>query len=421
MRTVLEIALNDLRIFFSVRGNLIGLVVLPVVLTLAVGWSNSGGGGDAPQLLVDIVDQDQSASSADLLAQVRAVNETLVLCPLDNNEDDRCQLGGEALTETLALERAREETTSGLLIIPAGYADALATAQPLQLTYYSTDDPALPGPVRQAVESALQRVNSAIVSARVGAGFLALVTPLLTLDAPATPAASLEQAIYTRAQTRLTTQPAAVQYVTTKGDAPAISGIQSGFGQSVPGMGSLYVIFTVLGGTMSLLRERRQWTLQRLAALPLTRAQLLGGKILAYFVLGMIQYVIVFAAGVAVGLDLGDAPIAMLAVMAAFALCMTALALALATRVTSEGQANGLRNLIGLTLAPLGGAWWPLEIVPGFMQRIGHLSPVAWAMDGFHELLFNQGTLVDVLPEIGILLAIALVLFGIGIRGFRVQ
>jgi len=93
----------------------------------------------------------------------------------------------------------------------------------------------------------------------------------------------------------------------------------------------------------------------------------------------------------------------------------------LATRVTSEGQANGLRNLIGLTLAPLGGAWWPLEIVPDFMQRIGHLSPVAWAMDGFQDLIFNQGTLMDVLPEIGVLLAIALLLFGIGIRGFRVQ
>ena len=421
MRTALEIALNDLRIFFSVRGNLIGLVVLPVVLTLAVGWANSGSGSDTPQLLVDIVDQDQSASAAALLAQVRAVNDTLVLCPMDNNDDDRCQLAGEPLTEAAALDRARAETTSGLLIIPAGYADALATAHPLQITYYSTDDPALPGPVRQAVESALQRVNSAIVSARVGAGFLSILTPLLALDATTPPATSVEQAIYTRAQTRLTTQPPAVHYVTTKGDAPTISGIQSGFGQSVPGMGSLYVIFTVLGGTMTLLRERRQWTLQRLASLPLSRAQLLGGKILAYFTLGMIQYVIVFAAGMAVGLDLGDAPIAMLLIMAAFALCMTALALALATRVTSEGQANSLRNLIGLTLAPLGGAWWPLEIVPGFMQRVGHFSPVAWAMDGFHELLFNQGTLVDVLPEIGVLLAIALVFFGIGIRGFRVQ
>ncbi|MEZ4727152.1 MAG: ABC transporter permease [Caldilineaceae bacterium] len=294
-------------------------------------------------------------------------------------------------------------------------------AQPLQLTYYSTDDPDFPGPVRQAVESVLQRVNSAVVSSRVGVSFLSILAPLLSLDGLPATEATLVQALYQRSETLLTEGPPAVRYVTTQADTPEISGIQSGFGQSVPGMGTLYVIFTVLGGTVALLRERRQWTLQRLAALPVTKAQILGGKILAYFTLGMIQYVIVFAAGLAVGLNLGNAPVAMLAVMAAFALCMTALALLLATRITSEGQANGLRNLIGLTLAPLGGAWWPLEIVPSFMQRIGHLSPVAWAMDGFHELIFNQGTFVDVLPEVGILLAIALGLFGLGIWGFRVQ
>jgi len=421
MQTVLHIAVNDLRIFFSARGNLIGLVVLPIALTLAVGWANSGGGGGPTRLLVDVVDLDQSARSAELLTELRAVNDTLLLCPMDNDADDICQLEGTTLTQALALERAQNERTSGLLIIPGGYAVALEEAQPLQLPYYSTDDPDFPGPVRQAVESVLQRVNSAVVTSRVGVSFLSILAPLLSLDGLPATEATLEQAVYQRAETLLTEQPPAVHYVTTMADTPEISGIQSGFGQSVPGMGTLYVIFTVLGGTTALLRDRRQWTLQRLAALPVTKAQILGGKILTYFILGMIQYVIVFAAGLAVGLDLGDAPVAMLAVMAAFALCMTALALVLATRVTSEGQANGLRNLIGLTLAPLGGAWWPLEIVPSSMQRIGHLSPVAWAMDGFHELIFNQGGFIDILPEVGVLLAIALALFGIGIWGFRVQ
>lgn len=421
MQTVLHIAVNDLRIFFSARGNLIGLVVLPIALTLAVGWANSGGGGGPTRLLVDVVDLDQSARSAELLTELRAANDTLLLCPMDNDADDICQLEGTTLTQALALERAQNERTSGLLIIPGGYAVALEEAQPLQLPYYSTDDPDFPGPVRQAVESVLQRVNSAVVSSRVGVSFLSILAPLLSLDGLPATEATLEQAVYQRAETLLTERPPAVHYVTTMADTPEISGIQSGFGQSVPGMGTLYVIFTVLGGTTALLRDRRQWTLQRLAALPVTKAQILGGKILTYFTLGMIQYVIVFAAGLAVGLDLGDAPVAMLAVMAAFALCMTALALVLATRVTSEGQANGLRNLIGLTLAPLGGAWWPLEIVPSSMQRIGHLSPVAWAMDGFHELIFNQGGFIDILPEVGVLLAIALALFGIGIWGFRVQ
>ncbi len=419
MQTIFIIALNDLRIFFRARGNLIGLIVLPLAITVAVGWANSGRSGPSV-LRVDIIDLDQSAPSAALLTGLRAVNPALRLCPMDNDADDLCRLDGAPLTEALALERVRNEWVNGLLIIPSSYGAALAQAQPIQLPYYATDDPSLPGPVRQAVESVLQQVNGATVAARVGANFLGILTPLLALDT--TPGDhAVEQAIYQRAETILTTRPPVVRYETTKADTAEISGIQNGFGQSIPGMGTLYVIFTVLAGTSNLLRERQQWTLQRLAALPLTKAQILGGKILGYFTLGMIQYGVVFAVGLVIGLDFGNDRLAMVLVMAAFALCMTALALALATRVTSEGQANGLRNLIALTLAPLGGAWWPLEIVPDFMQRIGHLSPVAWAMDGFHELIFSQGTLVDVLPEVGILLAIALVLFGIGIRGFRVQ
>jgi ABC-2 type transport system permease protein len=420
MQTIFTIALNDLTIFFRARGNLIGLIVLPLAITVAVGWANSGRSGPSV-LRVDIIDLDQSAQATALLTQLRAINPALRLCPMDNNADDLCRLDGAPLTEPLALERVRNEWVDGLLIIPNGYGAAIAQSQPMQLPYYSTDDPALPGPVRQAVESVLQQVNGATVAARVGASFLGILAPLLTLDAVTPGDQAVEQAIYQRAEHILTTRPPAVRYETTKADTPQMSGIQNGFGQSIPGMGTLYVIFTVLAGTSNLLRERQQWTLQRLAALPLTKAQILGGKILGYFTLGMIQYGVVFAVGLVIGLDFGNDLLAMVLVMAAFALCMTALALLLATLVTSEGQANGLRNLLALTLAPLGGAWWPLEIVPEFMQQIGHLSPVAWAMDGFHDLIFNQGTLVDVMPEIGVLLAIALVLFGIGVRRFRVQ
>ena len=54
--------------------------------------------------------------------------------------------------------------------------------------------------------------------------------------------------------------------------------------------------------------------------------------------------------------------------------------------------ANALAVLLSLTLAPLGGAWWPLEIVPAWMQAIGHVSPVAWAMDAYRSLTFYGGS-----------------------------
>jgi ABC-2 type transport system permease protein len=206
--------------------------------------------------------------------------------------------------------------------------------------------------------------------------------------------------------------------VLSRGEA-ADENIDEGFGQSVPGMGSMYVMFTVLGGIAVLMRERRQWTLQRLVALPLSRAQILGGKVLTYFTLGMIQYLIVFGVGLIVGLDFGDRPLVLLPVMIAFVLCITGLAFAIAPHITNESQASGISLLLSLSLAPLGGAWWPLDIVPDFMRTVAYLSPISWAMTAFHDVMWYNRGLVDVLPEIGVLLSAAAVLFAIGVSRFR--
>ena len=76
---------------------------------------------------------------------------------------------------------------------------------------------------------------------------------------------------------------------------------------------------------------------------------------------------------------------------------------------------------MGLTLAPLGGAWWPLEIVPDFMQKVGYISPIAWTMDGFTELLYNNGTLVDILPMTGVLIGMAALFTTFEVWRFRYE
>ncbi len=421
MQKILTIAQTDLRIFLSQRGNLLGIFVLPVIFTLVLGYS-FGGGGDGPtRPLVDLLDLDQSALSTQFITALRTADQSLILCPFDNDAADRCQLAGATLDQELGIERARQEGTSGFLVIPAGYADGVTQGNPTQLDYYSTDDPSFPSAVAQAVQSVLTRVNSAVVAAQVGGRFVTSLDALFALNVnPAQ--TTTEQAIYNAAERKLAQRPPAVRYVTSAGDEEStISGIQSGFGQSVPGMGSMYVMFTVLGGTAVLLRERRQWTLQRLAVMPLTRAQLLGGKILAYFTLGMIQYFVIFAVGAAVGLQFGHDPLGLLVIMIAFVLCITALAFALASYMQTEQQAAGTARLLALTLAPLGGAWWPIQIVPGFMQAIAKLSPISWAMQGFHELIFYGGSLVTVLPEAGVLLGAAACLFLLAVRNFQVE
>ena len=421
MKSILTIALNDLRIFFAERGNLIGLVVMPILFTVVLGWAfGDSGSREAVRLRVDLIDQEQTPQSAHFVAELHRTNETLVLCPADNDADDFCRLDGEPLTLERAIERARDEETEALIVIPAGYGAALANFSKVRLDFYATGDPALPNPVRQSIEAVVQQVNSAALTANVLDVMLQDVAERTGFDAPTqTLRDQFVADLYTDVETRLSTRPNPVSFTTSAGDEGEAAGVDQGFGQSTAGMGAMYVMFTVLGGMAVLQRERTQWTLQRLNSLPVLPGQILAGKMLTYFCLGMLQFLIVFTVGLLVGLDYGRNLPALLAVMAAFALCCTALAFAIAPRLTSEAQASGVSTLLALSLAPLGGAWWPLEIVPPLMRQIGHLSPVAWAMDAFHDLLFFGGNLADVLPEIGVLLAITGLLFAIGVRSFR--
>ncbi|MFN8444125.1 MAG: ABC transporter permease [Caldilineaceae bacterium] len=419
IRTILTITLNDLRVFFASRGNLIGLILLPVTLSFILGWAFSDN-SDPERQRIDLLDLDQSELSNALVDELHQANETLLLCPVDNTPDDACGLEGATLTKAEGQDRVRHSNSQALIVIPQGYAKALAAMQPVQIDFYSTANPSFPSPVQRTLEAVLQRANSAALAAGVADAMLEAAAPREKAHffSPQT-RDQFSQAVFSNTTSTLSEEPPVIRYIPTKAETDQRQA--NGFNQSVPGMGAMYTMFTVLGGMITLFRERRQWTLQRLVVLPISKAQLLAGKICTYFVLGMIQYLLVFGVGYFMGVDFGQNPLALLSLLAAFVLCVTALAFAIAPHISSEGQANGLTNLLGLSLAPLGGAWWPLEIVPSFMRTLGHLSPVAWVMDGLHQLIFNNAGFSTVLPEISVLVGAAVVLFAIAVRTFKYE
>jgi ABC-2 type transport system permease protein len=47
------------------------------------------------------------------------------------------------------------------------------------------------------------------------------------------------------------------------------------------------------------------------------------------------------------------------------------------------------------------------------MQKIAHVTPHAWALDGFAELVRHNGSVVDILPQLGILTLYATLLLAL--------
>ena len=424
MRTIWTIARNDLRQILNERGIWINLVVIPLVLAYVIGLANGSAGAgssDAPRaatVVIDVVDHDNSAASMALIAAIQATNPNYLLCPLQNSDDDACELGDAPLDAALIETRLREQTSVAYIEIPQGYGETIAAGEQARIIYRSNENSIAPSFVLQGLQAAIQRTGALEIASQVGST-AALETPGLRLDGATETA--LVDAIRQRASDLLNAQPPLVNVV-----IPADSGASArqgggGFSQSVPGTATMYVMFAIFPAAVALLTERKQWTLQRLVTMPVTRAQILGGKLLARFIIGMIQYGIVFTFGYLLGVRYGNDPIALLLTMAAFVLCITALTLALTTLLRNESQANAITLLLAITLAPLGGAWWSLEIVPSWMRSLGHISPVAWAMDSYTELIFFDGRLMDVLPYIGVLLAMMAVFFAFGVARFKYE
>ncbi|MCA0457614.1 MAG: ABC transporter permease [Chloroflexi bacterium] len=420
MNTILTIARNDLRVFFREKGQLIGLMVIPVLFTLGVGFANSSGSGPNT-VRVDVVDNDNTAYSQQFLADVREANSAIRLCPMDNDEADFCQLDeNPTLDEARSLQRVSNNDTLALISIPAGFEAAVQSGEAATVTYQSNDNVTAPGYILRAVQAAAGKMGAAQVASRVGSYIVENTTGITFADEA--DKQTFRQQLYDSAAATVSTNPVTVAYSESQQPEGAdASSTQVGFGQSIPGMGSMFVMFTVFGSLYVLIREKVNWTIQRLVMMPVTRGQILAGKILMWFLVGMLQYGVVFLIGLLVGVNFGHDLVALLLTMIIYTLSITAFSFAISTLLKTEAQANSISLLLSLMLASLGGAWWSLDVVPEFMRIIGHLSPVAWAMDSYKSLLFENGNLLTVLPNLAVLVVFTAACFGFAVWRFRYE
>ena len=413
MRTTLDIAINDLRVLFKNRSIWINLLIMPLVIGYVIGVvSNGGGGFSDAHLIVDVIDADQGALTQEFLSGLRTANSNLVLCPQDNDSGDICQLHAATLDETLAEQRLRDQTSLALIEIPADFSANINAGQNVSMVYRSNESASAPSYILQAVQAETQRLGGALIAARVGSDVAAKA---FNLTDPA-----LSETIRANASAIWAQNPVTVDTVISQQAEPTSATQAAGFQQSLPGIGSMYAMLMILAGTSVFVTERKEGTLQRLATMPISRAQILGGKLLSRFSTGVIEFALMFGFGILVlHVPFGNDPLAIILLVASFSLAITSLMLVMASLLHNQSQASGISLFLTLTLAPLGGAWWPLDVVPDWMRTVGHISPVAWAMDGFNSVVFNGGSLGTVLVPVLVLLGMTAVFFIIGIARFR--
>jgi ABC-2 type transport system permease protein len=150
------------------------------------------------------------------------------------------------------------------------------------------------------------------------------------------------------------------------------------------------------------------------------RESILGGIFTGMSLKGLVQILIFWVVGLlAFGLELGNAPAAVIILSVLMVIVSAAFAIMLATLVKTQRSAGSIAVLASLVLAPLGGCWWPLFILPEWMQALAKLTPHGWAMSGFNKLMLFGANFGDVIPEMLVLLGFAALFSVIAVWRFR--
>lgn len=187
--------------------------------------------------------------------------------------------------------------------------------------------------------------------------------------------------------------------------------------QNVPAWMLFAMFFIAIPLSTTLINERRQGTLDRLQTMEFPRYLMLLGKIIPYLGINLLQVVIMLLIGVylvpALGgdsLQLGNSYPALALMALCASLAAVSYALLVAEVANTVEQATIFSGICNIIMAAIGGVMVPRFIMPPLMQDLSNISPMAWGLDGFFDILLRNGTIRDVLPETLALLAFAAVM-----------
>lgn len=408
MRKIWDIAWLYLYTTYKDRSSLIYGFAMPLIFTAVIGFGIAGFGDGEPQTSwrLDLVDNDRSAVSQSLATRL-AADPALDVQPADAESAATALAAGD---------------TSAVLTLPAGLAEQLLAGEQIELDFsINVDEPVAAQLVEQAVLAALNEASSSATIAETSqrvAGELGL----FSLEGAPERSAYSAEARNAAEAAWAAGAPVTVRASQVTGREDTSQLVPVGFQQTSPGVGVMFTMFFITYGGASLLLEREQGTLRRLLVTPTPKWMVLAGKILGVFLAGLVQFGILVLFGQLVfGVDWGAQPAALALMAVAFVFCITSFSILLAALVRTYAQLDALTMLIILPLSALGGAMWPIEIVPAWMQRLALFLPTGWAMRGFHDIVTRGLGFADILQEAGMLFAFGLVFLAVGVWRFKYE
>ena len=372
MSGALVIARHELLRLLRDRVLLVFGVGLPALIMLLVG-STFGGAGT---IEIGVLDRDGSPASRAVVERLEAIDGVDV------------QIYEQ---ETTLRRDVRTTARQAGLVVPKGYGEDVADGRGrIDLVI---------DPTSAAVATAVATINGAVAREAVVAGAVELVGDDDAVD-------------YAAAAVR------PIEVVATGESSDGPVGLGS-FSYTAPANLVLFVFTNTFVVSSILANDRKKGLTRRMLAAPVTVGTVALGIGAAKVAFALVQSAVLLGVGtVLFGVEWGD-PIGAALVILLFSVVAAAIGLLVGAKVGDADQAQSIGIPISVAAGMLGGCMWPLDIVPSAMRIVGHVVPHAWAMDAWRALIFDGEGVAGILPQLGVLAAMALVFGGLAARGLR--
>jgi linearmycin/streptolysin S transport system permease protein len=413
---------KDLAVIMKDRGSIIWVFVLPVVfLIIFAGLAGSAAGNTSGDETEDtrspltVVNYDSGGVMAE-----RFIND------LNRSDSFRVVESDEKSAE----QNLNVLKISRYVVIPEGFSDDLAAGKPVNIVVITH-----PSANIQITQTLLQIVNGIAKDTSLELQLLDGIRRMGEMQA-GNPEA--EQAFQTDKvlaqvksqfnQSRITPLISVDQQEPDTEEGTKFS-LDLG-STAVPGMAVLFVFLSASSVARSIYEERKIGSMRRLLSAPLTRTELMLGKLLPIWLVTMVQIVVIFAVGALVlplfgmgTLGIGENPLAWAIASMFIALCSTSLGIFIAAIAKSEGQISGLSNALLWVAGFLGGALIPTFLIKQMptLYVLSRLVPQSYATQAYYDVIARGANVVEILPSIGALLVFTAVFMFIGIRRFRFE
>ncbi len=417
---VYAMTIKELKTLLKDRGGMVVLFLMPIMFILVMSVALKGafepGGGSSPVRLL-VVNQDEGNLAARAVADLESLKGMEVVQEVD----------GRVLTREDAERLIAKGDYQVALVFPPEFTESVersATGEGAEPTeVFLIADPAsgtrFLAPVRGTVVGIVER-RAEIARARIG---MKSILSKASSGLPPEQAAALTEV--GREMSESLGGPAGNSWLEIKEVVPSefeVKRFPNAVEQNVPGYAIFGVFFIVQVLATSLLREKQDGTFRRLLASPMTKSAILLGKLLPYYLVTVLQVVLMFGVGVVVfHMGLGHAPGALVTVTLATGLAATGLGLMTAALGRTPQQVGGISSLLVLTMAALGGSMVPTFIMPRFMQTLSRLTPHAWALEGYQNVIVRGLGFQAVVPDVAALLAFGAIFFGVALWRFRFE